>query len=190
MAISAARLAAAVVLVAVAPTMLLPAPAQAYISAKWARTKVRNEVGEGTLLQIKCYRLIKERHLLKPDTSWWVSILSEKLRYHGEVTVTYPGKPGQQDRVDCQYLVNKEGRRCKWTIFDDKNNAWDERGESMIWYAMRDGVYQENPRKISGVEIGPTKIRVRHCKLFALGDLVDDKSGASSSASAPNLSSE
>lgn len=54
-----------------------------------------------------------------------------------------------------------------------KNNTWDESGESMIWYATRDGVYQENLRKINGVEIAPTNIRFRHCKLFALGDVGD-----------------
>lgn len=54
-----------------------PAPAKAYVSAKWARPKARNELGEGTLLQVKCFRLM-EQHLFKPYTFMWVNIFSER----------------------------------------------------------------------------------------------------------------
>lgn len=116
MATSTARLATSVLLAAVAITTLIPPR----LRPTYLPNGHGHELGEGTLLQVKCFTLMKKQHLFKPDNSMWVNILSERPGYHGEVTVTYPGKPGQQDRVDCQYVVNKEGRRCKWTIFDDK----------------------------------------------------------------------
>lgn len=136
----------------------------AFFSAQFARTTIRNQMGSGVRLDLTCFRKVEDKrwYMHKPGIRW-VKINHFSLNDGQGYIMYHPGLPFVQEKIACNFRANWRGRTCSWVTFDDYADSADADADDRTWHLRRNGIYDEIT---SGQFRRRLKYRYRYCRGF------------------------
>lgn len=159
----------AAVLAIAAAVLSTPSPATAYYNAQFSNVTVFNQLGNGALLQLSCYKLDITSRWFRAPVFKWVKIFDKVRLVDGAAVSMSPYvKVTAATVAACTIVANNKGEECNWTIYNDDKNFEDKIGYDKAWYLRPDGIFDE---VVDEVYKRATMFQFRYCKELSLKDL-------------------